>query len=65
MTLGFLEKDLLPPEDSRFSLGIQLGTHIYIMVDEITFSGKFFPSVSTKISDYKVTPDQRFSKKSF
>ena len=32
VTLGFLvflEKDLLPPEDSSFSLGIQLGTYIY------------------------------------
>ena len=27
--LGFLEKDLLSPEDSSFSLGIQLGTYIY------------------------------------
>ena len=25
VTLGFLEKDLLPPKDSSFSLGIQLG----------------------------------------
>ena len=29
VTLGFLEKDLLPPEDSSFSLGIHLGTYIY------------------------------------
>ena len=28
VTLGFLEKDLLPPEDSSFSLGIQLETYI-------------------------------------
>ena len=29
VTFGFLEKGLLPPEDSSFSLGIQLGTYIY------------------------------------
>ena len=27
VTLGFLEKDLLPPEDSSFLLGIQLGLY--------------------------------------
>ena len=35
VTLGFLEKDLLPPEDSSFSLGIQLGTYIYFILTEI------------------------------
>ena len=42
MTLGFLRKDLSPPEDSSFSLGIQLGTYSYhVIIDEITFSGCF------------------------
>ena len=64
--LGFLEKDLLSPEDSSFSLGIQLGTYIHIYNRRWNNIFRiFFPSGSTKISDYKSRQNNAFQRNLF
>ena len=47
VTLGFLEKDLLAPEDSSFSLGIQLGTLFKEIFSNPDFEAIYLFSVNT------------------